>query len=167
MKIFACVGTTPAGWDELASSVDRAAEVLGLEGIIQVGNGTFSPTNLRGVSFLPHNQLLAEMRHADLVVTHGGLGSVTESLQHASRLIVAPRTRGPRGAARRNAPNNQWPVALRLADIYGFPCVPLSELEDAIARAISAAPRTAVHIATSPDATRLVGNFLNSNGIKL
>lgn len=165
MNLCLVVGTTPFGWDALVRAVDDVARAEGLSGWAQIGNGSYEPQALSYERFLPHATILEHMRSADLAVVHGGLGSIGDGLRNAQRLVVAPRSLGVGRHGRQEAPNDQWPVALRLAEMYGFECVELSHLASAITAQLQAPPRQWTVPPT--DAPRVIGEWLDSRGVRL
>lgn len=165
MNLCLVVGTTPYGWDELVRAVDDVAEAQGISGWAQIGNGRYVPTTLSHDRFLPHASIVERMRSADVAVVHGGLGSIGDGLRHARRLVVAPRSLGVGRHGRQEAPNDQWPVALRLSEMYGFACVALTELGSAIAAQLEAPPQRWTVPPT--DAPRIIEEWLESEDVHL
>lgn len=72
--IFVTVGTTD--FDALVQEMDRIAPRLGEEVLAQIGRGRYEPKNLRWFRTAP--SLEPYYRQADLVVSHGGMGTVME-----------------------------------------------------------------------------------------
>lgn len=59
--------------------------------VAQVGTGGIRPANLETFETLPFAQMHAMLDRADIVVCHGGTGSLITALQHGCRVIVVPR----------------------------------------------------------------------------
>ncbi|TFV62796.1 UNVERIFIED_ORG: hypothetical protein E4P37_16435 [Bacillus sp. AZ43] len=165
MSLFLVVGTTPFGWNELVRAVDDVARSENLSGSAQIGNGTYEPTALSHERFVPHDVILENMRSADITVIHGGLGSIGDALRNARRLVVAPRTLGIGRHGRQEAPNDQWPVALRLAEVYGFDCVPLSQIGSAITSQLERPPQR--WSVPTGNATHLIEEWLAAEGLRI
>ncbi len=93
MKLVATIGTTGTfpRFSELIAAVVAARPELEL--VFQAGRGPL-PELAGVVDFLPHEELLSHMRSADLVVCHGGLGSVRDGLRHCGNVAVVPRRWG-------------------------------------------------------------------------
>jgi UDP-N-acetylglucosamine transferase subunit ALG13 len=91
--MFVTVGAT-LPFDRLIETVARAKrEGLIPERIIaQVGKGGARPDALEEVvETLSFDQMHATLARADIVVCHGGTGSLITALQHGCRVIVVPR----------------------------------------------------------------------------
>lgn len=82
--IFVTVGTTD--FDALVEEMDRIAPSLGEEVVAQIGRGRYEPANLRWFRTAP--SLEPYYRQADLVVSHGGLGTVIEVASMGKPLVA-------------------------------------------------------------------------------
>lgn len=80
--IFVTVGTTE--FDDLVRAADRLA-AAGQEVVIQIGRGLVEPVHAQWFRFAP--SLDSYFEAADVVVTHGGLGTVTEVLHRRIPLV--------------------------------------------------------------------------------
>ncbi len=82
--IFVTVGTTD--FDALVEAMDRIAPSLGEEVVAQIGRGRYEPVNLRWFRSAP--SLEPYYRQADLIVSHGGLGTVVEVASMGKPLVA-------------------------------------------------------------------------------
>ena len=81
--IFVTVGTTE--FDSLVAAADRLAAEIEEEVVIQIGHGTVEPRHASWFRFATN---LDEYYTAtDLVITHGGLGTLTEVLGRGLRTV--------------------------------------------------------------------------------
>jgi len=81
--IFVTVGTTD--FDALVRVADSLVPELHEEVVIQIGRGEYEPRNCRWFRFAPSLEPYYE--RADLVVAHGGLGTIMEVLRRGGKLI--------------------------------------------------------------------------------
>ena len=77
--IFVTVGSTD--FDALIRCMDEIGARLGEEMTMQIGSGAYSPQHAARV-FRYAPSLEAYYDQADIVVSHGGLGTVVEALRH-------------------------------------------------------------------------------------
>ena len=81
--IFVTVGTTD--FDALVRSMDLLAPQLGEEVEMQIGHGEYEPRHCSWFRFA--SSLEPYYDRADVVVAHGGLGTVMEVLRRGGKLI--------------------------------------------------------------------------------
>jgi len=90
--IFATVGAT-LSFDrmvETVSSLKEAGEIPE-DLVIQTGIGGISPHGVETHETLPFDSMLSHLRDADIVICHGGTGSLITALREGCRTIVMPR----------------------------------------------------------------------------
>jgi beta-1,4-N-acetylglucosaminyltransferase len=88
--IFVTVGSTK--FIALVRKMDELAPSLGDEVVMQIGNGSYSPKNCRFFRYAA--SLEPYYDQADLIVAHGGLGTIVEVSERGKKLIcvVNPTT---------------------------------------------------------------------------
>ncbi|MDY7076300.1 MAG: PssE/Cps14G family polysaccharide biosynthesis glycosyltransferase [Chloroflexota bacterium] len=86
--ILVTVGTTD--FDALIKKMDKIASTLPDEVVMQTGNGQYVPKNCQHFRFAP--SLEPYYDRATIVVSHGGLGTITETLERGKRLISVENT---------------------------------------------------------------------------
>ena len=146
------VGNAATGWDALIADADACAGSIHAVGVAQIGGSSFQPLHLRAEKFLPTERLQQLLRDADIVITHGGIGSIGDCLRFARRFVVVPRSAREVG--------NQIPSARRLGEMYNFPVVELPALEASVAEVLEKPPRLPARPTSNvPD---LIRSFLES-----
>ena len=92
--IFVTVGTTE--FDALIQLLDKAVEQNQITDDVtaQIGTGTYIPKHITAFRFC--NSLQPFLKRAELVISHGGAGTIFECLTVKKKLIVVanPRVRG-------------------------------------------------------------------------
>jgi UDP-N-acetylglucosamine--N-acetylmuramyl-(pentapeptide) pyrophosphoryl-undecaprenol N-acetylglucosamine transferase len=91
--LFATVGAT-LPFDRLVRLVATAKErgLIPEKVLIQTGEGGFKPEGLDCVESLPFDEVKDVLNRADIVVCHGGTGSLITALRVGCRVIAIPRT---------------------------------------------------------------------------
>lgn len=89
--IVALVGTNPYSFDRLVAPLDEIAGRKGLDVFVQLGNTTYEPRNCKYERFVEHARLLEKMAGAEVVITHGGFGSIRDALSLGKPVIAVPR----------------------------------------------------------------------------
>lgn len=89
--IFVTVGMHPTGFERLVKEMDRIAGRIDEEVIMQIGGTKYAPQNAKHFSFATEQEIKELCRHARVVVTHGGVGTVLDALQERATVVVVPR----------------------------------------------------------------------------
>lgn len=89
--IFVAIGTTY--FDTLVRAMDRLSLDLNEEVVMQIGRSGYIPQNCEHFRFTP--SLTPYYNRASLVVSHGGLGIVTEVMELGLPLVVAEDPQQP------------------------------------------------------------------------
>lgn len=88
--IFVTVGTA-RDFSRLIKKVDEIAGKIKEEIIIQKGQTKYNPKNCKYFKFVSRDKFLEYIKKADIVITHGGVGIIINSLQQGKPTIVVPR----------------------------------------------------------------------------
>jgi beta-1,4-N-acetylglucosaminyltransferase len=84
--IFVTVGTT--AFESLIKSVDEISNQIKEEVICQIADGKYTPINCEYFRF--KSSLEKEFKNADLVICHGGAGTLFNLLKLNKRIISVP-----------------------------------------------------------------------------
>jgi UDP-N-acetylglucosamine transferase subunit ALG13 len=87
--IFVMVGTHSLGFERLIKKMDEIAGST--EVIMQIGTSKYLPKNAEYFDFAGLKRIYGNIEKADVVVTHGGIGCVTDSLAHGKPTVIVPR----------------------------------------------------------------------------
>lgn len=90
--LFATVGAT-LPFDRLAEMVARAKAqgLIDEDVLIQTGIGGVHPAGVKTVETMPFDEMKRQLCDADIVVCHGGTGSLITALRQGCRVISIPR----------------------------------------------------------------------------
>ena len=90
MMILCLTGTNPYSFERLVSYVDQ---VLGpkYKVVIQLGNTKYKSHYGECFDFCKRSKVIELIDKADLIITQGGYGSMTDVLTRGKKLIAVPR----------------------------------------------------------------------------
>jgi UDP-N-acetylglucosamine transferase subunit ALG13 len=90
--LFATVGAT-LPFRRLVETVAelKAQGEIPEDVLMQVGQGGLAPPGIHSFETLPFDQMQSTLRDADIVVCHGGTGSLITALRQGCRVVVMPR----------------------------------------------------------------------------
>lgn len=89
--IFVTVGTHYIGFDRLIKKMDEIAPNLNDEVIMQIGNTNYEPKNTEWFKFMEYDKILNFIKKADIIICHGGAGTLLDILDLNKFIIVIPR----------------------------------------------------------------------------
>ncbi|PIU21159.1 MAG: beta-1,4-galactosyltransferase [Candidatus Diapherotrites archaeon CG08_land_8_20_14_0_20_34_12] len=91
-NIFISVGTHPQQFDRLLAEADRiSAKNKDLQFFAQIGNSEYEPKNFGFARFLEEKEYVERFKKSDLIIAHGGAGTIINALELNKPLIVVPR----------------------------------------------------------------------------
>ena len=94
-KIFISVGTHPQQFNRLLQELDKLAGQgkISAEIFAQTGNSDYAPKNFKSEKFVGEANYNSKMKKADVVVSHGGAGTIINALRSGKKLVVVPRVK--------------------------------------------------------------------------
>lgn len=92
--IFVTVGTQKFQFNRLLKEIDSLVEegIISSENVFaQIGSSTYIPQRYTHKAFLTKEELNNHIKSSHLVITHGGTGSIINSLKSHKKVIGIPR----------------------------------------------------------------------------
>ncbi len=91
--ILVTLGTQDKSFQRLLEAIDKQIEkgVIKDEVIVQAGHTKYDSNNMQIFDFMPNCELQKLMKKCDILITHGGVGSITEGLKLGKKVIAVPR----------------------------------------------------------------------------
>lgn len=91
--IFITVGTHEQGMDRLFEKIDELIELGKIDRNVfaQIGYTNYSPKNFKYKKLIDFDEMDKMIKNSQIVITHGGPGSIFHALQYNKIPIVIPR----------------------------------------------------------------------------
>lgn len=91
--IFVTLGTQDKSFIRLLEAIDKEIEKGNIKDkvIVQAGYTKYKSKNMEIFKSVSSDRLEELIEEADLIITHGGVGSILTALKHHKKVIVAPR----------------------------------------------------------------------------
>lgn len=91
--IFAIVGTQRFPFDRMFELIDEAMEagIIQEDVVAQSGYTEYKPRNFSVIPFLTQEEMNDYVERSRCVITHAGVGSITNCLERGKPVIVIPR----------------------------------------------------------------------------
>jgi uncharacterized protein (TIGR00661 family) len=90
--IFVTVGNRPEGFERLLKKIDECAKngVI-CDVFVQTGYSNYNPTYCSHTKFVGFNEFQHLVEKSDIIITHGGAGSILTALSFKKPIITVPR----------------------------------------------------------------------------
>ena len=93
--IFVTLGTQDKPFSRLLEAIEAQIEKGNIkeEVIVQAGCTKFESKHMKLMDLISPEEFEEYIRKCDLLITHGGVGSILTGLNHGKKIIAAPRLR--------------------------------------------------------------------------
>ena len=87
------LGTQNNSFYRLLKEIDKLIDkkIIKEEVVVQAGYTKYKSKNMKIFSLIPVEELEELIEKADLIITHGGVGSIISSLKKGKKVIAVPR----------------------------------------------------------------------------
>ncbi len=91
--IFVMLGTQNNSFHRLLEKIDELIkkQVINEKVIVQAGYTKYESNNMKIFDLIPQNEFEKIQDEADLIITHGGVGSIMGSIKKGKKVIAVPR----------------------------------------------------------------------------
>lgn len=91
--ILVLLGTQNNSFHRLLEEIDRLIQtnIIKKEVIVQAGYTKYTSKNMKILDFVSKEELEELQKKADFIITHGGVGSILQSLKNEKKVIAVPR----------------------------------------------------------------------------
>lgn len=91
--ILVLLGTQNNSFHRLLEKIDELIEkkVIDERVLVQSGYTKYESKNMRIFDLIPQEELEMYQEKADLIITHGGVGSIISSIKKGKKVIAVPR----------------------------------------------------------------------------
>lgn len=91
--IFVTVGTQDRPFTRLIKAVDEAVKLGKIkdEVIVQAGVNKYKSDYIKVLNYVPFEEFNNYINTADIIITHGGVGSILSAIKLGKKVIAVPR----------------------------------------------------------------------------
>lgn len=91
--ILVLLGTQNNSFHRLLEEIDRLAQnkTIQEEVIVQAGYTKYHSENIKILDFIANEEIESLLKKANLVITHGGVGSILQAITKDKKVIAVPR----------------------------------------------------------------------------
>lgn len=153
--IFVILGTQDKSFERLLNKIEelKKQKIIKDDIVVQSGYTKYNSKIMSIFDYLPMNEFENYINKADLIITHGGAGSILGSLKKNKKVIAVPRL----SKYGEHTNDHQLQIVKELAnDGYILSCLDLNELGHVIEKSKDFIPKKYV-----PDNKRVVDTINN------
>lgn len=129
--ILVILGTQDKTFDRLLKAIEKQIKLGNLEGdvIVQAGSTKYESKYMKIFDYIPMEQFDEYIKEADLVITHGGVGSILSSIRKNKKVIAVPRL----SKYKEHENDHQLEIVSEFTKRgYIIPCYDLKKLDEVI-----------------------------------
>ena len=91
--ILVTLGTQDKSFKRLLEAIDKQISLGNIndEIIVQAGHTKYNSANMTIFDFIPYDEFDEYIKKCNLLITHGGVGSIITGLKYGKKVIAAPR----------------------------------------------------------------------------
>ena len=91
--ILVTLGTQDKGFKRLLDAIQKQINIGNIKEkvIVQAGCTKYESKDMEIFDLIPVDEFKDLARRADLIITHGGVGSIMDGIRHGKKIIAAPR----------------------------------------------------------------------------
>ena len=93
LLIFVILGTQDKGFDRMLKEIDELKKdgIITSRVVVQAGSTNFKSNEMDIIDYLPMQKFNEYIEEADIIITHGGVGSILDAIKHHKKVIAIPR----------------------------------------------------------------------------
>ena len=142
--------------EEIQKNIDNGN--IKEEVIVQKGYTKFESKNMIQYTQIPLEEIEKLIETADLVITHGGVGSIITSIQKGKKVIAVPRLK----KYKEHVNDHQLDIIKSFNDAgYIIGLNDIKELETALKKVADFKPKT--YIKNTGNIIKIIENFIDNN----
>ena len=154
--ILVMLGTQNNSFHRLLEKIDQLVEDGKISGevIVQAGYTKYESQNMKIIDFVSNDEIENLEQQADYIITHGGVGSIINSIEKGKKVIAIPRLKKYGEHV-----NDHQESFDKLGYIIGIADV--SQLEEALQKIKEFKPKK--YIQNTGNIINIVQNFIDNN----
>lgn len=158
--IFVTLGTQDKSFVRLLENLDKIIEKNKIkdEVIVQAGYTNYASKNMKIFNTIPKDEFIKYIKKCDLIITHGGVGSIFDGLKNNKKVIAVPRL----SKYKEHTNDHQLEVVDEMAkEGYIIGIFDMNDLEDAIAKSKNWQPKK--YKSNNKNMINLLEDYIDNN----
>ena len=158
--IFVTVGTQDVPFDRLLKGIDKLIKnnIIKDEVLVQSGCSKFTSKNMKIVNYMTPTEFKSTIKKAKIIITHGGVGTILDSLKNNKIVIAVPRL----SKYKEHTNDHQLQIINKFSSMgYIIPCKDINKLETALEQAKIFRPKK--YKSNTQNFVKLIEQYIDNN----
>lgn len=153
------LGTQDKVFPRLLENIEKQISLGNLKGevVVQAGNTKFKSKNMKIFDFIPMKKFDKFLKESDLIITHGGVGTILSGLRNDKKIIAVPRLH----EYGEHENNHQLEIVEEFARLeYIVPCINLDKLDEALNKVKKFKPKK--YVSNNDKMVKLIEDYIDN-----
>ena len=153
------LGTQDKVFPRLLEAIEKQIELGNLKGevVVQAGSTKFESKYMKIFDLIPMKQFDELLSKSDLIITHGGVGTILSALRKDKKVIVVPRL----AKYQEHENDHQLEIVDSFSKLgYILPCKDLNELSDVLEQVKKFKPKK--YVSDNHKMLNLIEDYIDS-----
>ena len=158
--ILVTLGTQDKSFHRLLAAIEKEINCGNIKEkvIVQAGYTKYDSPNMEILNTIPKDEFVKLIEKCDLLITHGGVGSIFDGLKYGKKIIVVPRL----SKYHEHTNDHQLEVVQELAETgYILPVYEMKELKGALKQIKKWHPKT--YQSNNQNMINLITDYIDHN----
>lgn len=153
------LGTQDKVFPRLLENIEKQIDLGNLKGdiVVQAGNTKFKSKKMKIFDFIPMKKFDKLLKESDLIITHGGVGTILSGLRNDKKIIAVPRLY----EYGEHENNHQLEIVEEFAKLgYIIPCVDLDKLDESLNQVSNFKPKK--YVSNNDKMVKLIEDYIDN-----
>lgn len=158
--ILVTLGTQDKSFTRLLDAIQKQIDLGNIKDkvIVQAGCTKYASKDMQILDLIPYDEFEKYIKECDLLITHGGVGSIITGLKNKKKVIAAARL----AKYKEHTNDHQLQIIKNLSTSgYILPLDNFDELDKVLALSKTFKPKT--YKSNTPNMIKLISNYIDNN----
>lgn len=157
--ILVILGTQDKVFPRILEALEKEIQkgIIKEDVVVQAGNTKFESKNMQIFDFISMDKFDELIRKADIIITHGGVGTILSCIRNKKKVIAVPRL----SKYMEHENDHQLQIIEEFSKLgYILPCVDLNDLESILKEIKNFKPKK--YVSNNNKMIKLIENYIDN-----
>lgn len=158
--ILVTLGTQDKSFKRLLDAIQKQIDLGNIKDrvVVQAGCTKYKSSNMEIFDLIDRDKFASLIKECDLLITHGGVGSILTGLKNNKKIIVAPRLK----EYKEHTNNHQLQIMEKFEQSgYIIPLYDFDSLDKALKEAVKFKPKK--YVSNTNNMIKLIEEYIDNN----